>query len=117
MPLMWCVSSCQLTRSLMSQMTRSWSILICTPLLSGRWPRHAPWVRDMAAPSVQLLGRAVLVEQTDSNARRRDAPVAGQVIGGIHQQVAMPRCRHVSPTAIWWISGMPRRSLARALDS
>jgi hypothetical protein len=65
----------------------------------------------MAAPSVQPLGRAVLVEQADSNARRRDTPVAGQVIGGIHQQVTMPRCRHGSPTAIWRISGMPRRSL------
>ena len=66
--------------------------------------------------SVQPLGRAVLVEQADSNARRRDAPVAGQVIGGIHQQVAMPRCRHRSPTAIWRISGKPRRSLARAVE-
>ena len=26
----------------MSHMIRSWSIHVCTPLLSGRWPRHAP---------------------------------------------------------------------------
>jgi hypothetical protein len=50
----------------MSQMTKSWSMLICTPLLSGRWPRHAPpWVRNMGAPPVQPLGPAVLVEQAD----------------------------------------------------
>jgi len=92
---MWCVSGYQLTRSLMSQMIRSWSILNCTPMLSGRWPRHAPWLRNMAAPSVQPLGRVVLVGQADSNARRRDTPVAGEVVGGIHQQV---QC-HAAATA------------------
>ena len=37
-----CGIACQLTRSLVSHMIRSSSMVTRIPLLSGRWPRHAP---------------------------------------------------------------------------
>jgi predicted nucleic acid-binding protein len=36
------LSCSQLTRSFVSQTIRSWSMLTCMSLLSGRWPWHAP---------------------------------------------------------------------------
>ena len=40
-------------------------------------PACAPAVGDVAAPSVQPLSWAILVEQADGNAQRYDAPIAG----------------------------------------
>ena len=62
------------------------------PLLSGRCPRHAPAVGDIASPSVQPLSRAVSVEQADGYAQRGDAAIAGQLLGRVHQH-----CRHALP--------------------
>jgi len=95
-------------RSLVSQMIRSWSMLARTPLLSGRWPCHAPAVGEITAPSVHPLSRAVLVEQANRNGQRRDAPIPAWCSAASISSVAMPRRRHGSPTAIWRTSGMPR---------
>jgi len=68
-------------------------MVTCMPLLSGRWPRHAPpAVGDIAAPSVQPLSRAILVEQADGNAQRGDAPIADKLLGRVRQQ-----CRDALP--------------------
>ena len=48
-------------------------------------PACAPAVGDIAAPCVQPLRRAI-VEQADSDAQRGDAPIAGELLGGVHQQ-------------------------------
>jgi hypothetical protein len=55
-------------------------------------PACAPAVRDIAAPRVQPLSRAVLVEQADRNAQRGDAPLAGQLLGCVYQE-----CGHALP--------------------
>jgi hypothetical protein len=49
-------------------------------------PACAPAVGDIAAPSVQPLSRAVLVEQADGNVQRDDAPIAGRLLSRVHQQ-------------------------------
>jgi len=49
-------------------------------------PACAPAVGDIAAPSVQPLSRAILVEQADGNAQSDDAPIAGKLFGRVHQQ-------------------------------
>src|ERR1700733_3101830 len=45
-----------------------------------------PAVGDVAASCVHPLRRAVLVEQADGNAQRRDAAVSGSLLGRVHQQ-------------------------------
>jgi len=49
-------------------------------------------VGDIAAASVQPQRRAIFVEQADGNAQRGDAPIAGELLGGVHQQ-----CRNALP--------------------
>jgi len=49
-------------------------------------------VGDIAASSVQPLSRAVLVEQADGDAQCGDAPIAGKLLGRVHQQ-----CRDALP--------------------
>jgi hypothetical protein len=49
-------------------------------------------VRDRTALPVQLLGRPLLVEQADRDAQRGDAPLAGQLLGCVHQN-----CAHALP--------------------
>jgi hypothetical protein len=74
-------------RSLVSHMIRSSSMVTCIPLPSGRWaPACASAVRDIAALPVQPLGRAVLVEQADRNTQHGGAPLAGQLLGWVHQE-------------------------------
>jgi hypothetical protein len=55
-------------------------------------PACAPAVGDIAAPSVQRLSRAVLVEQADGDAQRGDTPIADELLGCVHQQ-----CRGALP--------------------
>ena len=55
-------------------------------------PACAPAVGDIAAPSAQPLSRTILVEQADGNAQRGDAPIAGKLLGRVHQQ-----CRDALP--------------------
>ena len=51
-----------------------------------------PAVWDIAAPSVQPLSRAILVEQADGNAQRDDASIASKLLSRVHQQ-----CRDAPP--------------------
>ena len=53
-------------------------------------PARSSAVRNVAALSVQPLSRAVLVEQADGDAQRGDAPLAGQLLGRVHQQRGNP---------------------------
>jgi hypothetical protein len=46
----------------------------------------APAVRNIAAPSIQPLSWAILVEQADRNAQGGDAPIARKLLGRVHEQ-------------------------------